>query len=232
MLRVVANLDLLFSDRPLRDRFAAARDAGFDRVEMSSPYDMSIRDLDRALTKNHLELSLICTPLGNKTAGEFGFMGVPRRIADFRSGFLKALEYAEALEVDIIHLMAGNADISRAQKMLTRNLAWAAYNAPNKILTLGPVRSGDATEYAIRGFDHTLELIDWIGAPNLGLHFDAQFADQSGGDIEGAWERYGPRACHLELAGAALDETAFLATLRKCEYDGVVSAQKAPETVL
>ncbi|MEL7013889.1 MAG: TIM barrel protein [Pseudomonadota bacterium] len=232
MLRVVANLDVLFSDRPLQDRFAAARDAGFTRIEMSSPYDMTIRDLDRALTQNHLELSLICSPLGDRAAGEFGFMGVPRRIADFRNGFQMALAYADALEVDVIHLMAGNADISRAQKMLKRNLAWAAYHAPNKILTLGPVHSGDATGYAITGFDHALELIDWIGAPNLGLHFDAGFAHESVGDIAGAWAKYGARACHLEMASAAFDETPLLAALQKEGFHGIVSAQRAPSAGL
>jgi len=158
-------------------------------------------------------------------------MGVPRRIADFRNGFVRALEYADALDVDIIHLMAGIADLSRAQKMLTRNLAWAAYHAPDRVLTLGPLTSEDAAGYTITGFEHALELMDWIGAPNLGLHFDARFADQSIGNIESAWATYGARTHHLELAGATLDEASFLASLRKGGFSGVVSTRSAPERV-
>jgi hydroxypyruvate isomerase len=38
MLRFCANISTLFTDRPLLQRFAAAREAGFAAVEIQFPY--------------------------------------------------------------------------------------------------------------------------------------------------------------------------------------------------
>jgi hydroxypyruvate isomerase len=39
VLRFAANLSLLFAERPMLERFAAARAAGFDAVEIQFPYE-------------------------------------------------------------------------------------------------------------------------------------------------------------------------------------------------
>lgn len=230
MPRFAANLDLLFTNLALPDRFAAARAAGFERVEMLDPYAMRIEELDRALTRNQLKLTLISTPLGDQAAGEHGFMGVPRRIADFRRGFEMAQRYANALDVEIIHLMAGVADKSRAEKMLARNLAWAAYNAPDQTLTLGPLSPKVTPGYAIESYDQTVDLIDWIGAPNLCLGFDTLHALDAIGDPLAAWATYGSRAGHIQLSDA--DDDAFVAAVCDSGFDGILSvARTAPPKV-
>jgi len=47
MPRYSANLSILFQELPFRDRFAAARAAGFDGVECWFPYDHSANEIDR-----------------------------------------------------------------------------------------------------------------------------------------------------------------------------------------
>ncbi|MBI3143938.1 MAG: hypothetical protein HYZ18_01435 [Pseudogulbenkiania sp.] len=45
MRRFAANLSLLFTDRPLHERFAAARAAGFAAVGIQLPYDTPLAEL-------------------------------------------------------------------------------------------------------------------------------------------------------------------------------------------
>jgi hydroxypyruvate isomerase len=232
-----ANLSLLFTELPLPHRFAAARKAGFEHVEMLFPYEMSIPDLKLALDDNGLDLVLINTPAGDWDAGERGFMGVPRRIADFRNGFLQALEYAGELGATYIHLMSGIADPDRADKMLRRNLAWAAYRAENQALTLEPINTVDIPGYLMNSYDQALDLMDWVGAPNVHLQFDAYHAHRITGDVLTAWQRYGARTRHIQIAGypgrhepigGDIDFKSFFSALVRDGYAGVVSAEYFP----
>ncbi len=234
-----ANLSLLFTELPLPARFAAAREAGFEHVEMLFPYEMTIPELRRALNDNGLKLVLINTPAGDWDAGERGFMGVPRRIADFRNGYLKAVEYAKELDVTFIHLMSGVADKARAEKMLVRNLAWASYQAPDQALTLEPINTYDVPGYVLDGYDMALRLMDWVGAPNVHLQFDAYHAHRITGDVLSAWSKYGQRSRHIQISGfpgrhepvgGEIDYPAFFAALVKDGYEGVVAGEYFPKT--
>lgn len=40
-MRIAANISLMFGEMPLLSRFAAARDSGFDGVEIQFPYSES-----------------------------------------------------------------------------------------------------------------------------------------------------------------------------------------------
>lgn len=229
MTRIAANLDRMFTDMPLLERFSAARIAGFEFVELACPDDISIQELERALNRNRLDIAMLSTPLGDLNTGEHGFMGVPRRIADFRQGFERTLAYADALEIEMVHLMAGVADRKRTQKMLTRNLAWAAYNAGDRTLVLGPLGSDLCPDYAVESFSHAVELMDWVGAPNLGLHFDARHIQDTGFDLGTMWSQFGTRVRHIDVSAvshvASIDLNAFLDHLAHDGYEGLICTE-------
>ena len=66
MPRLAANLSLLFADRPLPERFAAARRAGFDEVEIQFPYSHSIPELATACQAAGVRVVLINLPAGDR----------------------------------------------------------------------------------------------------------------------------------------------------------------------
>ena len=49
MPRFAANLSMMFTERPFLDRFAAAKEAGFDAVEFLFPYAHSREEVRAAL---------------------------------------------------------------------------------------------------------------------------------------------------------------------------------------
>ena len=63
MKRFSANISMLFAERPLLDRFHAARDAGFTGVEIQFPYDTPVEKLVAAKERAGLGISVINLPV-------------------------------------------------------------------------------------------------------------------------------------------------------------------------
>lgn len=97
MPRFCANLTMLFAERPFMERFAAARVAGFDAVEVLFPYDVAVPDILKVLARNDLPLATINCPPPNYTGGARGFAAVAG--SRFRQDFKRSVRYAAALGV-------------------------------------------------------------------------------------------------------------------------------------
>ena len=237
MPRFAANLTMLFTELPMLDRFAAASDAGFEGVEILFPYDLPARDLSRAAIAAGLEFVLMNTPPPNWAGGPRGFAAEPGREERFRSDFDRALRFAQALRARHIHIMAGYAQGPDAQDTFLRNLAWAASRAPHVSLTIEPLNPVDQPGYFLADFDLAADLIDRVGASNLGLQFDSYHAQRITGDALAVWRRHTGIIRHIQIAGVPgrheptggmIDYPGFFAALDRSGYKGWVSAEYNP----
>lgn len=157
---------------PLLDRIDAAREAGFEAVELLFPYDDPVPQLRRALNAAGLPLVLINAPPPNWTGGPRGFAAVPGGEARFRHDFTRSLRYAGVLEPRILHVMAGAAEGDSARRVFVESLAWAAEQAPPGLtLTIEPINAIDMPGNFLNDFDQAAAILDAVGAPNLALQF-------------------------------------------------------------
>lgn len=238
MPRFAANLTLLFKEYPFLDRFEIAKDAGFDVVEILFPYDEPGQDVRSALIRYELDLCLINAPPPNYTGGEPGYAAVPGLEARFRYDFKRVMRYANLLKPTHIHIMAGVAERnSAAHSSFIENLRWACAEAPKQSLTIEPINTGDMPGYYLHDFDYAVDVIDEVGAPNLGLQFDAYHAQKITGNAMNMWEKFGSRAVHVQVSAAEgrhepikgeIDYPAFFKRLDEEGYAGVVSAEYHP----
>ncbi len=81
-MKIAANLSMLFTELPLRQRVQAAAAAGFDGVEIQFPYELPAISLKDALERAGLPLVLINVPAGDlMTGGGTGWRsGAPGRL--------------------------------------------------------------------------------------------------------------------------------------------------------
>lgn len=237
MPRFAANLTMLFTELPMLDRFAAAAAAGFEGVEILFPYDIAARDLSRAAIAAGLEMVLINTPPPNWAGGPRGFAAQPGMEERFRHDFERALRFAEALRARHIHVMAGLAEGETAYRTFIDNLTWAVERAPHASLTIEPLNQTDAPGYFLSDFDLAARIITEVGAPNLGLQFDAYHAQIITGDMMATWSRHAPLVRHIQIAsvpdrneptGGQIDYAGFYAALDASDYRGWVSAEYNP----
>jgi len=208
MLRFAANLSLLFPDRPLLERFAAAKEAGFGAVEMQLPYQTPAGELAAAREASGLPMVLINTPAGDLSTGERGLAALPGREADFEAAFGKALAYAQVLGVGMIHVMAGirpaGSDPEVLDRTLVRNVraALAASAGSGIVLLLEPLNPIDFPGYYLTRFAHARRLIEAAGDARVGLQLDLYNRQMSEGDPERGLREYIDIARHIQIAGA------------------------------
>ncbi|WP_199101431.1 hydroxypyruvate isomerase family protein [Aquitalea sp. ASV11] len=130
MLKLCANLSMLFSHLPWPERFAAARAAGFTAVEIQFPYEHTVEQLQDWLGQHQLQLVLINAPAGDLMQGGAGLAGNPGKEAEFASGLQQCLHYATQLGVEAVNILPGRLaeGCSRTQALatLSANLLMAA----------------------------------------------------------------------------------------------------------
>lgn len=237
MPRFAANLTMLFRELPFLDRFEAASNAGFKGVEVLFPYDDAAAQITNRLRAWGLKMVLINAPPPNWAGGERGFAAVPGLTERFRHDFRRSLRFAEALGAQHLHLMAGKAQGLVARRTFVENLRWAAAQAPKMSLTIEPINPTDMPGYFLNDFDLAADLLDEVGAKNLGLQFDMYHAQMITGDGLGVWEKHGPRARHIQVGGlpgrhepvaGEVDYSAFFARLDATGYTGWVSGEYTP----
>ncbi|MFC3568291.1 TIM barrel protein [Paracoccus sp. TOH] len=239
MARFAANLTYLFTELPMQQRFAAARRAGFHGVEILFPYDLAVKELTRAAQAAGVEFVLMNTPPPNWAGGPRGFAAEPGNEARFRSDFDRAMRFARALGVQHLHVMAGKAAGAAARRTLVANLRWACARAPQASLTIEPMNGEDMPGYFLDCFDLAAEIVEEVGAANLGLQFDAYQAQMIHGDALEIWQRHAGRVRHIQVAGCPgrheprQGDAHFAELLRAVDgsgYQGWVGAEYSPRT--
>jgi hydroxypyruvate isomerase len=206
MPKFAANLTMLFNEVPFLERFAAAAAAGFDAVEFLFPYDYDKAALADLLKRHGLKLILHNLPAGDWGRGERGIACHPDRVAEFREGVARAIDYATALGCPKVNCLAGIApkgvSAETAKETLIENLRYAAPRLAEAGLglLLEPVNSKDIPGFFIDRTQPALDVIAAVAAPNLKLQFDIYHAQVMEGDIARTIEREFARIGHLQLA--------------------------------
>ena len=206
MPRLAANLTTMFTELAPIERFAAARQVGFDAVEYLQPYGHTIEELRMALTDNELELILVNTRMGNAEAGERGVAALPGRENDFKTIASESLEYASELGAGLIHVMAGvvpdDTTSRECEDVFIENLRATAPVAANLGITLliEPLNSRDVPGYLHNNSIHSRRIIDAVAMPNVLLQFDFYHLQIMEGDLAEGLSRHWPVLGHVQFS--------------------------------
>ncbi|MBX8501272.1 hydroxypyruvate isomerase family protein [Pseudomonas cichorii] len=207
MPRFAANLSMLYPQHDFLERFAAAAADGFGAVEYLFPYDYSPQELKQRLSDNGLVQALFNAPPGDWAAGERGIATLPGREAEFRSGIEKALEYAQVLGNDRIHVMAGllpGEDLrQRHQAVYLENLTFAAEQAKAAGITvlIEPINTRDMPGFFLNRQDQAQDICRQVGADNLKVQFDCYHCQIVEGDLTAKLRRDFAGIGHIQIAG-------------------------------
>jgi hydroxypyruvate isomerase len=209
MPRLAANLSLLFTDRPLLQRLRAAREAGFEAVEVQFPYAEPAERWRDELQRQGLQLVLHNLPAGDWAAGDRGLACLPGREDEFRAGVAQAIAYARALGAPQLNCLAGLAPpgvpADRLDATLLGNLRHAARELGRAGLRLliEPINTFDMPGFHVHHTAHALRLMDVLaaeGLDNVFLQYDCYHAQRMEGELAGTLARCLPRIGHVQIA--------------------------------
>lgn len=242
-MKFAANLNYLFQDLPIEDRFRAATAAGFEAVEMLFPYELPEDRLARHAAEAGIGFSLINAPAGNWAAGERGLAALSGREADFHKAIDRALTYAEALGARCIHVMAGAVDdeteADRAMETFVHNLRWAAPLAAQAgvTLTIEPINERDMPYYLIHRLDQARDVIRAVGADAVALQFDVYHRQMTEGDVVRAIQASADVTAYFQIAGAPeriepdageLNIARVVRAIAQSGYEGFIGCEYRP----
>jgi len=207
MPRLAANVSLMFPEVPFMERFTAAARAGFRYVEYQFPYAFgSAADVAARAHEAGVEVVLHNLPGGDAAKGDRGIACQPARVAEFREGVERAVEYARRVGCPRLNALAGVAPPDVAPELLfetlVENLRFAAAKLEAAGLTLltEPANRRTIPDFFLCGSRQGLEVIDAAGCANLKLQYDIFHMQIVEGDLAKTIERLLPRIGHMQLA--------------------------------
>lgn len=240
-MQLISNISMLFTGLPLADRLAAARDAGFDGVEIQFPEVDDIDPLRAAIDDTGLPVVLINVPRG--VGDEVGLACLPDRQEDYRAAVQLCAGQAAALSVRKVNVLSGRptagADPAACRRTLIDNLRHTA----DVMADIGvqvmvePVNPMDVPGFFLTGLEAATGVLAEADHPNLFLQFDFYHMALTEPDLCTAIARAAPWIGHVQFADApgrnepgsgGIDFTAALQALRDTGYAGAVSAEYRP----
>jgi hydroxypyruvate isomerase len=207
MIKLAANLSMMFNEVPFLERFSAAAECGFKGVEFLFPYEHPTRDVASALEDAKLTQALFNLPPGDWASGERGMAAIPGREREFAESVDLAIEYAGALHCPRLHVMAGllppDAALEDCERVFESNLRLAASKlAPRRIeAVIEPINHRDIPRYFLNTTRQALAVMDRVGAPNLKLQLDLYHCQITEGDLVHHVRDLSGRYTHVQIAG-------------------------------
>lgn len=241
MLKFSANLSILFTELPFTERFAAAKQAGFDAVECWFPYEHgSATQIQALLDAQQLKMVGINTPWGE--AGQWGLAALPGYEAVFERSVRDTLEFAQTIGGPAVHVMAGLAghvpapEAKRSyQSNLEKALRWA--EGSGLTLLIEPLNGRDRPGYFLHSVDQAAEIIERQGLGDLRIMFDCYHIQVQEGDVITRLRRHFDKIGHVQIAGVPtrgepdkgeLNYVEVLGELDRLGWKGYVGAEYKP----
>jgi len=242
-MQLIANLSLLFTERPLPERVAAARQAGFDGVEIQFPYELSPLELKRELERQGMPLLLINLPAGDLMDGGPGLACQPQRRREFAEALDTALEYAAIAGPKMVNVLAGRLtagqDPEQAFMTLAANVREAAraFSRLHIEVLVEAINPLDMPGFFLYTPQQQLDLLREIAQPNVRAQLDLYHMARQAIDPGQAIAELGDAIGHVQFAdcpgrhepgSGVLDFPAIRHQLEQAGYRGVWAAEYRP----
>src|SRR5256886_4500111 len=211
MPRFAANLTMLWPDLDVYDRFRAAAEAGFRRVEILFVHALDAARVEKSLQELGLELVLFDPAPGDWARGERGLLSVPGREQEFVATVRDAVAAARRFGTRLLNALVGipPAGVSRAEGERTAlaNLRAAIPLVEHTGVTLlvEAINSIDMPGYFADTVERAAALVEGAGSPSVRLQLDQYHVGMAGAGAPAAF----PRGCfpvwvlgHTHTAGA------------------------------
>ena len=243
MPRFSANLTMLWPDLDVYQRFRAAAQAGFHKVEILFVHELDpVRVVD-ALEEYRLELVLFDPAPGNWAKGERGLLSVPGREEEFLASVREAVASAARYGTRLLNALAGipppGTPREVAERTAVANLKAAIplVEKAKATLLVEAINSVDMPGYFADTVDRAAALVEAAGSPSVRLQLDQYHAGMAGTDPREALRKHGALVRHVQIAdvpgrnqpGTGTQPiTVFLADLDRLGYEGSVGLEYRP----
>lgn len=216
-LRYLANCSMLFTELPLLERPAAAKQAGFDAIEFwwpwpdqPTPSDAEVDAFVRAVRDSGVQLVGLNFFAGELTGPtDCGVLSIPARSQEFLDNIDVTVGIGEQLGVSAFNALYGvrvdDATPEEQDELGRQNLVKAAQAASSIGATVLVEMVSGPKPYPLRSAEDAAAVVGDVraaGAENVGLLLDLFHVANNGFDVADAVAKHGAAAAHVQLADA------------------------------
>jgi len=243
MLKFTANLSLLFTENTLIDRFKAAKQAGFEAVEIQFPYELSAATIKNSLDEHNLKLVLFNVAAADLLQGGEGLACVPEKRDQFKKAVAETVEYAKLLKPEAINVLPGRClDSSRSEQYLEtfkENLGVAieAFSPLGIKTVFEAINIHDMPGFIIHSGTQMLEVLAQLNRPELLMQYDIYHMQMMGEKPEAFIAEHADKIGHIQFADCPgrgqpgtgqVDFDRIFSVIEKSAYLGWVGAEYKP----
>jgi Hydroxypyruvate isomerase len=247
MLKLSANISLLYPELDFLARVGAASRAGFGAIEVMYPYDHCATELAKALRDHGMRLSVLNSPPGDYGGGERGLAAVPGQEQAFRLSIEQAIDYAMETQCSNVHVLTGNiptgAQYSDVEPTLHDNLLHAAERFAQAGLTLllEPLSRYVLPRYSMTTVEQAsfwYHVIKDAGFDNVALQVDLYHTQMEQGNLAALIQQYIAEIAYIQIAGVPgrheptvgeINYRYLLELLESLQFDGWVGCEYIPQ---
>ena len=252
-LDYLVNCSMLFTERPLLERPAAARAAGFDAIEFWWPWpeqpvpaDAVLDAFVRAIRDAGVRLIGLNFFAGDLAGPDAGVLSIPDRSKQFRDNLDVAVGIGEQLDVTAFNALYGNridgVAALQQDELARENLGRAADAAARIGATVLVEPVSGPKPYPLRTADDAVAVVDAVraaGHENVGFLCDLFHLANNGDDVDAAIARHAGVTSHVQIAdhpgrgepgSGELDLDRHLGELADRGYAGWVGLEYKPTT--
>ena len=205
-MKFSANLSFLFKEVPFVERFARARQAGFEGVEFMWPGPEELPAIEAAVADAGLEVALFNFDAGDIATGDRGLLSDPARHERFRENVPLALELAARIGCTRVNALVGvrlpEVDRDIQLQLARDNVAWAGEQAraQGASIMIEAVNSYENGPYLLDTTAKAIGFMDAVAADNVLLQYDVYHMQRMEGNLSGTISRLLPRIGHVQVA--------------------------------
>ncbi len=206
MPKLDANLQWMFTEYAVLDRYDAAAAAGFTGVELQAPYALPLNAIVARLEKNDLTHVIINLPNADPDSGE-GNIGLnPARTDLFRERLQMAADYAAGLGCIGVNTGVGalpaGVDPDVAWRTLVDNLRLAAdvLGAVGVKALVEAINTFDRPGFLVHTTVQAKRVITEVGHPNIGIQYDFYHMQMMEGNLARTVRDNLDHIWHMQLA--------------------------------
>lgn len=235
----------MYTEWAFLERPQKAKEDGFSFVECMFPYEVRFSELVDQTRNADIQFVLINAPAGDWLAGERGLAVDLKNRARFKKSIEKALDYASALNVKQIHVLAGlltEENRDRALDCYLSNLNWLCEQTKSEgvFWNIEPIDTRDVPNYFLNRQSQAHEIFELVDSNLLKVQMDLYHCQIMEGDIVQKLKQYLPtsRVGHIQIAGvperhepdqSELNYVRIFDELKHLNYQGYIGCEYRPK---
>ncbi|MBH65370.1 MAG: hydroxypyruvate isomerase [Chloroflexi bacterium] len=242
MPKLEANLQWMFNEYDLIDRYDAAARAGFKGVELQAPYPLEIDQIVERLEKNDLKHVIINSPVSDPDSGINNIALRADRKDLYAERTAKAVEYASGLGCIGVNIGCGpigDVDPQEAHETFIYNIRHAADELAmvGVVALVEPINTRDQPGFFVNTSRGGLDAIAEAGHPNLALLYDFYHMQIMEGELSLTVQEHLSSIKHIQIADnpgrhepgtGEINYDHILGWLDEIGYDGWVGCEYGP----